>query len=172
MPTPNIVRRGKRRISVRVTLSSRRRKSCGYSVRDFSGHSIMTRNTNDEKPVRKTTCAVGSASSGSARKKKKHQGAGEKQHMGLPPARFRLEFPSEEMEQISGIVKSLSGEATITHLFDTLTARGFERNFAVEKVQQLVDTRKVIVDNDGYICWTYNPVLAAHYRGHPELRIR
>lgn len=172
MPTANIIRRGKRRISVRVTQSSRRRKSCGYSVRGYSGHSIMTRNTNDEKPMRKTTYAVGPASSGSARKKKQHQGAGEKHLMGLPPVRFKLDFPSEEMEQISGIVKSLSGEATITNLLDTLTAKGFERNFAVEKVQQLVDSRKVIVDNEGYICWTYNPVLAAHYRGHPELRIR
>lgn len=172
MPTANFIRRGKRRKSVRVTHTSRRRKSSGYSVRGFSEDPIMTRNTNDEKPVRKTTCAVGSVSSGSAQKKKKIQETGENHHMGLPPPRFRLGFPSEEMEQISEIVQSLSGEATITHLLDTLTARGFERNLAVDKVQQLVDARKVIIDNDGFICWTYNPVLAAHYREHPELRIR
>jgi hypothetical protein len=170
MPTANIVRRGKRALSIRVTLVSRKRKILTYYGRRSSRHNLIARTSNNEKSARKKTFTVGSALSGSFRMKKKYPRTGETHQM--PPPRLIVEFHNEEIETISDIVQSLSGEVTTSHLLDTLTARGFERNFAVDKVQQLVDARKVLIDNDGYICWTYNPVLAAHYRDHSELRIR
>ena len=89
-----------------------------------------------------------------------------------PLHQIRVEFNQEEMDKIIGTVSSLSGETKIPHLLDVLANQGFERNYAEDIVQQLVDTRKIIIDNEGYICWTYNPILAAHYRSHPDLRIR
>ena len=170
MPTARIVRRGKRRSPVRVTLISRRWRLCTHFGRNTYGHTLNVLNANSKRPLRKKTCITRSVPSGSSRMKKKFPQTQETHQM--PSPLFRVDFHSEEMETISAIVQSLSGEATIPHLLDTLTARGFERNSALDKVKQLVDARRVLVDSEGYICWTYNPVLAAHYRSHPELQIR
>lgn len=75
-------------------------------------------------------------------------------------------------ERIIDIVRTFSGEDTIPHLLDELSKRGFERENSREIIQQLVTGHKIIIDNEGIICWTYNPDLTAHYRNHPELRIR
>jgi len=77
-----------------------------------------------------------------------------------------------EREGIIDIVRSLSGEGTIPYLLDELSKRGFEKDNSIEIMLQLVTDHKIIVDNEGNICWTYNPGLTAHYRNHPELRIR
>jgi hypothetical protein len=122
--------------------------------------------------VQKITSIIRYRHAGSPRLKKDHQRKSENPPLKTPTPMLQVEFHKDEMDVISDIVRSLSGETTISHLLEVLTDRGFERNIALDKIQQLVNAHKVIIDNEERICWVYNPILAAHYRSRPELRIR
>lgn len=69
-------------------------------------------------------------------------------------------------------VKKQSGEVTITQISEYLISAGVESCTLFNTLNELIRTNKMIIDNQGLLCWTYNPALTAHYRAHPELRVR
>jgi len=40
------------------------------------------------------------------------------------------------------------------------------------EINKYIRENKVIVDNNGTLCWVYNPKLYDKYAQHPELRIK
>lgn len=69
-------------------------------------------------------------------------------------------------------VKKQSGEVTITQISEYLISTGIESCTLFNTLNELIRTKKMIIDNQGLLCWTYNPGLTAHYRARPELRVR
>ena len=71
---------------------------------------------------------------------------------------------------IENIIRSHGGEFKKEDIWKQITINHDYQMFQ-EIFRYFLDSKKIAIDSDGFVCWTYNPELVKKYRNNPSLRI-
>lgn len=71
---------------------------------------------------------------------------------------------------IENIIRSHGGEFTKNDIWEQIAINHDYQMFQ-EIFRYFLESKKIAVDSDGFVCWIYNSELVKKYRNNPGLRI-
>lgn len=77
----------------------------------------------------------------------------------------------DSIKMVEEFIKENSGELKKTALCKALPKQMMYQTFT-QIIDYLQESNKIAVDNEGHICWIYNPEVVSYYNGREDLRIR